>query len=241
MSSDRSFRLASVYRSARAALPVLAEVEGAIDAINTGVTPFPDHRLEALQSAHTRTSGQVLPKRWRQLLRAAARCNELPAPGELVAAGSLPHVWPYVRAAEHDLPWALAVVLDECFTERDWIATGTTRIVFTDGPDRVLKVPFTPAGVIGNKIEADAAEHMSRLPVAPCELVAHHGLPDDLPLLSMARVQIPVVADVDQLPDWAGEVDDRQLGLLHGQWVVYDLGDDASAQHSHLLSPREIY
>ena len=66
-------------------------------------------------------------------------------------------------------------------------------------------------------------------PIAPCQLVDHPGVPVDLPLLSMARVHIPTVVDVDRLPEWAGEVDDRQLGLHEGRWVAYDLGDTTTA------------
>ncbi|NDK91522.1 hypothetical protein GYA93_18345 [Gordonia desulfuricans] len=55
-------------------------------------------------------------------------------------------------------------------------------------------------------------------------------MPVDLPLLSMARVHIPTVVDVDRLPEWAGEVDDRQLGLHEGRWVAYDLGDTTTAR-----------
>lgn len=229
MVCDPRFRLASVFRRTPAALAVLAEVQAAIDTIDTGTTPWPDQRLTMLRTAHARTTEHPLPGRWRQLLRAAARCSELPASGELVAPGALPHVWPYLRAAEHNLPWPLAVVLDECFIEREWIGMGTGRIVFTDGPDRVLKVPFTTVGVTANQIEAAAAAGSSSavVPIAPCTLVAHPGV--DLPLLSMARVHIPTVVDVDRLPEWAGEVDDRQLGLHEGRWVAYDLGDTTTA------------
>ena len=231
MVCDPRFRLARVYRRTPAALAVLAEVQAAIDTLDTGTTPYPDERLTVLRTAPARTAGHSLPVRWRQLLRAASRCSDLPASGELAAQGSLPQVWPYLRAAEHDLPWPLAVVLDEYFTEREWIGLGTGRIVFTDGPDRVFKVPFTTAGVAANQIEAAAAEDRSStvVPIAPCQLVAHPGLPVDLPLLSMARVHIPTVVDLDQLPEWAGEVDDRQLGLHEGRWVAYDLGDTPTA------------
>ncbi len=231
MVCDRRFRLARVYRRSPVALVVLAEVEAAFDTIDTGSIPWPDKRLTVLRTAHSRTTGHPLPARWRQLLRAAARCSDLPASGELVAPGALPHVWPYLRAAEHDLPWPLAVVLDECFTERECIGIGTGRVVFTDGPDRVLKVPFTTVGVTANRIEASAAADSSSavVPIAPCQLVAHPGVPVDLSLLSMARVHIPTVVDVDRLPQWAGEVDDRQLGLHEGRWVAYDLGDTTTA------------
>lgn len=227
MGSDPRFRLARVYRRTPAVLAVLAEVQAAIDTIDTGSIPWPDKRLTVLRTAHARTTGYPLPVRWRQLLRAVARSSDLPASGELVAPGTLPHVWPYLRAAEHDLPWALAVVLDECFTERECIGMGTGRVVFTDGPERVLKVPFTTGGVTANRIEAAAAADSSSavVPIAPCRLVSHPGVPVDLPLLSMARVHIPTVVDVDRLPEWAGEVDDRQLGLHEGRWVAYDLGD----------------
>lgn len=173
MVCDRRFRLARVYRRTPAALEVLADVHAAIDTIDTGDTPWPDQRLTVLRTAHSRTTGYPLPVRWRQLLRAAARCSDLPASGELVAPGALPHVWPYLRAAEHDLPWPLAVVLDEYFTERECIGIGTGRIVFTDGPDRVLKVPFTTVGVTANQIEAAAAADSSStvVPIAPCQLV----------------------------------------------------------------------
>ncbi|OLT44008.1 hypothetical protein BJF87_24240 [Gordonia sp. CNJ-863] len=206
-------------------------MEAAFDTIDTGATPWPDHRLTVLRTAHARTTGHPLPVRWWQLLRAAARCSDLPTSGELVAPGALPHVWPYLRAAEHDLPWPLAVVLDEYFTERECIGIGIGRIVFTDGPDRVLKVPFTTVGVTANQIEAAAAADSSStvVPIAPCQLVDHPGVPVDLPLLSMARVHIPTVVDVDRLPEWAGEVDDRQLGLHEGRWVAYDLGDTTTA------------
>ncbi|WP_157079551.1 hypothetical protein [Gordonia desulfuricans] len=102
----------------------------------------------------------------------------------------------------------------------------------TDGPDRVLKVPFTTVGVAANQIEAAAAADSSStvVPIAPCQLVDHPGVPVDLPLLSMARVHIPTVVDVDRLPEWAGEVDDRQLGLHEGRWVAYDLGDTTTAR-----------
>lgn len=230
MVCDRRFGLARVYRRTPEALAVLAEVQAAIDTLDTGTTPWPDHRLTVLKTAHARTAGLRLPVRWRQLLRAAARYSELPASGELAAPGALPYVWPCLRAAEHDLPWALAVVLDECFTERECIGIGTGRVVFTDGPDRVLKVPFTTVGVAANQIEAAAAADSSPLvPIAPCRLVAHPGVPVDLSLLSMARVDIPTVVDVDRLPQWAGEVDDRQLGLHEGRWVAYDLGDTTTA------------
>lgn len=227
MVSDPRFRLAQVYRRTPAALAVLAEVEAAIDSIDTGTTPFPDRRLTVLQTAHARTARYRLPMRWRQLLRAAARCSQLPASGQLVEPGVLPHVWPYLRAAEHDLPPALAIVLDACFIGHEWIGTGTGRIVFTDGPDRVLKVPFTAVGVTANQIEAAAAADTSPTlpPIAPCQLVSGPGVPADLSLLSMARVHIPTCADLDRLPNWAGEVDDRQLGLYEGRWVAYDLGD----------------
>jgi len=140
-------------------------------------------------------------------------------------------VWQYLRAAEHDLPWALAVVNDECFIEHEWIGVGTGGIVFTDGPDRVLQVPFTTAGVAANQIEAAAAGNSSStvVPIAPCELVSYPGVPVDLPSLSMARVHNPTVVDVDRFPEWAGEVGDRQLGLHEGRWVVYDLGDTPTA------------
>lgn len=227
MGSDPGFRLAQVYRRTPAALAVLAEVEAAIVTVDTGTTPFPDRRLTVLRTAHARTAGQSLPMRWRQLLHAAARCSQLPTSGELVGPGMLPHVWPYLRAAEHDLPPALAVVLDACFIKREWIGTGTGRIVFTDGPGRVLKIPFTTAGVTANQIEAAAAADTSPTapPIAPCQLVSGPGVPADLSLLSMAQVHIPTGADLDRLPDWAAEVDDRQLGLYEGRWVAYDLGD----------------
>ena len=67
------------------------------------------------------------------------------------------------------------------------------------------------------------------VPIAPCQLVAHPGVPADLSLLSMTRVRIPTVVDVDRLPEWAGEVGDRQLGLHEGRWVAYDLGDTTTA------------
>lgn len=37
------------------------------------------------------------------------------------------------------------------------------------------------------------------------------------------------VVDGDRLPQWAGEVDDRQFGLHECRWVAYDLGDTTTA------------
>lgn len=222
MSSDPRFGLKQV--SDVGVLSLLTGFVAAVTCIDNNEIPIPDRRFSALVQADSRARGYRLPRPWRDVLRRAARLTELPERGALVAPGSLPDPYPYEMSASRGDLSAVRAVLDEFFGAREYLGFGTTRAVFSDGAVHVVKVPIGQQGITANRIEVAAFHGGVGFPVAPCELLGHPLLGDDVPLLRMARVNTDV--DPNDQPSWADRVEDRQVGIspTTGEWVAFDIG-----------------
>jgi hypothetical protein len=119
-------------------------------------------------------------------VRIAARLTDLPHRGALAEPGSLPDPYPYELCVRRRAPARALAVLYELFTSSDYLGTGTTRAVSSDGPDHVLKVPLGAQGADANTREAQGFRGTVACPVAPCELVMNPLLSVRMPLLRMA-------------------------------------------------------
>lgn len=206
-------------------LSVLTNFRGAVWCIDNDETPFPDHRYPALVEADSKTRDYRLPRPWRDVLRRAARLTEVPERGALTAPGSLPDPYPYEMSVSRGDLLPVRVVLDEFFSAREYLGFGTTRAVFSDGADHVLKVPIGQQGITANRSEVAGFRSGVGLPVAPCEIVHHRILGEDVPLVRMVRVNTDV--DRSDQPSWAARIEDRQVGIstTTGEWVAFDIGD----------------
>lgn len=222
MSCDPRFGLKRV--SDVGVLSVLTDFCGAVWCIDNNEIPIPDNRYSALVEADSRTRDYRLPRPWRDVLRRAARLTELPERGALIAPGSLPDTYPYEMSASRGDLTAVRAVLDEFFAARKYLGFGTTRAVFSDGDDHVVKVPIGQQGITANRDEVAGFHSGIGFPVAPCELVNHPLLGAGVPLLRMVRVNTDV--DPSDQPSWADRVEDRQVGILPttGEWVAFDIG-----------------
>jgi hypothetical protein len=128
--------------TALGALRALPPFCAALQHIDDGLEVHPDGRLEHLVITDAATRNYQLPRAWRQLVRIAARLTNLPHRGALAEPGSLPDPYPYELCVRRRAPARVLAVLYELFTSSDYLGTGTTRAVFSDGPDHVLKVPL---------------------------------------------------------------------------------------------------
>lgn len=230
MASDPRFGLKRVGNVR--VLSVLTNFCGAVTSIDDDETPVPDHRLSHLVDADSRTQGYRLPLPWRDVLRRAARLSELPESGALIAPGSLPDPYPYEMSASRGDLTAVREVLDEFFATREYLGFGTTRAVFSDGADHVVKVPIGQQGAAANRCEVSGFQGGVGFPVAPCEFVGHRLLGDDVPLLRMVRVHTDV--ERSDRPAWAHRVEGRQVGILPatGEWVAFDIGAPTALPNS---------
>ena len=88
--------------------------------------------------------------------------------------------------------------------------------------DKVVKIPTTDEGWLGNSIEYKTYQDPEGIPVAPCRFEAVN---DDVHVLVMDRV-VPVhdAFSDKSMPWWVSCVDCGQVGHLpSGELVAYDL------------------
>lgn len=88
-------------------------------------------------------------------------------------------------------------------------------------PDKVVKIPTSDEGLLGNSMEYRTFNDPEGIPVAPCRF----EVINDTSELVMDRVEPVIGAFKDKdMPWWVGFVDCGQVGHLpNGELVAYDL------------------
>lgn len=89
-------------------------------------------------------------------------------------------------------------------------------------PDKVVKIPTSDEGLLGNSMEYATFNDPEGIPVAPCRFEVVN---DELHVLIMDRVEpISGAFNDESMPWWVGFVDCGQVGHLpNGELVAYDL------------------
>ena len=99
--------------------------------------------------------------------------------------------------------------------------TGRTRAVFKTGEGEVIKVAFTNEGDVSNRNEVQNSKLEE--PFIPSAAARYEKL-NNVDVVIMEEVQIVMVRNYNDYPDWVGYVDGAQVGYnKKGELVAYDL------------------
>lgn len=141
----------------------------------------------------------------------------------------MPGAFQYDQTVISEIHRAIQDLLD---SDETFVGCGTTRICFTDGPFRVVKIPYSPLGIRSSKLEIRNYENFTELPeigfdpefdfipTAECYYL-DFGLSTIKPL-SMEWVTRTTLGE--DLPRWVDWVDCGQVGYNSvGELVAFDL------------------